>query len=124
MQTIFKILIVEDNKRYGEFIANALKDENYEVKITCTAQEALKQIKKENFNLIITDVKMPEKNGIELLDEIKVYDKNLNVIVITGYGNKELESLVFKKGGSGYLEKPFNLTDFILTVENTLKEKN
>ncbi len=100
-----RILIVEDEEGMREFLKILLGKERYEV-VTCTsADEAIEKIKEEDFNVVITDIKMPGMDGIELLEAVKQIDPLLPVIIMTGYASMESAIEALNKGAFAYLMK-------------------
>jgi YesN/AraC family two-component response regulator len=88
----FKILIAEDEDITRKHLIHALKREGYEVVGTRNGREALEQIDREYFDVLITDVKMPEMSGIELLEKTRERYQNIEVLIITGFAASMLLS--------------------------------
>ena len=125
----FKILIAEDEDITRKHLIYALKKEGYEVVGTSNGREALEQLEKEYFDILITDVKMPEMSGLELLEKTRERYQNIEVLIITGFGSIDAAVEAMKKGAYEYITKPFNLDELILPVKNiyerkTLKREN
>lgn len=125
----FKILIAEDEDITRKHLIYALKKEGYEVVGTSNGREALEQLEKECFDILITDVKMPEMSGLELLEKTRERYQNIEVLIITGFGSIDAAVEAMKKGAYEYITKPFNLDELILKVKNiyerkTLKREN
>jgi two-component system, NtrC family, response regulator HydG len=125
----FKILIAEDEDITRKHLIYALKKEGYEVVGTSNGREALEQLEKEYFDILITDVKMPEMSGLELLEKTRERYQNIEVLIITGFGSIDSAVEAMKKGAYEYITKPFNLDELILKVKNiyerkTLKREN
>jgi len=102
------ILIVDDEKNYLLVLSAVLEDEGYEVLTALGGQEALEIQKTSDLDLILTDMKMPGMDGIELLEHIKAIDPDLPVIMMTAHGtvDKAVESM--QKGAYSYILKPFD----------------
>lgn len=119
-----KVLIVDDEKGVRESISLILEMEGYEVKSLGNAHMALQIIDQgENFEFIISDIRMPEMNGLEFLKEINQRDYNTNVIMISAYGNIETSIEAIKFGAADYLNKPINSDELILRMR-MIEEKN
>lgn len=119
---MYKILIVEDEKNIRESIDSALSDK-YEVRTASSGNEALNIITKEQFDLLITDIRMPGISGIELLKEFKkLYPEN-PVIIITAFTSIQSAVEAMKSGASEYVPKPFSLEEIEIKVRNLLKSK-
>lgn len=123
------ILIIEDDKLILGTLKRFLKKVGYEVSTAESGQEALEKVKKENFNLIISDIRMPGLDGIETLTLIRKYltESNRELIpelVITGYANDENRRKVDELRVSGYLTKPFDVKDLLSNIKNNIKKTN
>lgn len=119
----FKILIAEDEEITLKHLVNTLKREGYDVLGTRNGREALEQLEHGHFDVLITDIKMPEMNGIELLARAKETDHEIEVLVITGFGSIGSAVEAMKKGAYEYITKPFDLDELILKVKNIHERK-
>ncbi len=124
----FKILVVDDQEEYRDVIRLILEEKDYYVDTAESAEKALIKIKKNKYDLIITDLIMKELDGIELLKIIKLNNKHLEVIIITGYGSIENAVLAMKEGAFSYFIKSHNPDELIEEVEkvrqlNSLSKK-
>lgn len=104
---IEKILIVDDEELMRRFLAETLVRKNYDVETAGSGKEALAALKKKNYDLIITDMKMPDLSGIELLRKVKESSPQTLVIVMTAYGTIETAVEAMRLGAFNYLLKPF-----------------
>ncbi|HUO77260.1 MAG TPA: sigma-54 dependent transcriptional regulator [Thermodesulfovibrionales bacterium] len=125
----FRVLIAEDEEITLKHLVNALKREGYDVMGTHNGREALRELSKNLYHVLITDIKMPEMTGIELLEKAKEMNSEIEVLVITGFGSIGSAVEAMKKGAYEYITKPFDLDDLILKVKNirersTLKKEN
>lgn len=114
----FRIIIAEDEDITRKHLLYALTREGYEVVGTKNGREALSLIESEHFDVLITDIKMPEMDGIELLGKVKEKHVGIEVLIITGYGSIDSAVEAMKKGAYEYITKPFNLDELILKVKN------
>lgn len=114
----FRILIAEDEEITLKHLLNTLKREGYDVVGTRTGREALTQITLDHFEVLITDIKMPEMNGLELLEKAKGINPEIEVLVITGFGSIGSAVEAMKKGAYDYITKPFDLDELVLKVKN------
>ena len=124
-----RILIVDDEESIREFLEIMLRREKYEVATASNAKKALKTLEKENFDMVITDIQMPEMNGIELLGKIKDTDSDTVVIMVTAYGSTESAVEAMKLGAYDYITKPFKIDELKIIIKNalsanTLKQEN
>jgi len=120
----FKILIAEDEDITRKHLVRALKKEGFEVVGTCNGREALGQLSKEYFDVLITDIRMPEMSGIELLEKTKERHPNVEVLIITGFGSIDSAVEAMKKGAYEYITKPFNLDELLIKVRNLHERKS
>jgi two-component system NtrC family response regulator len=120
------ILVVDDepNSLFG--ICQVLTDEGYHVTPAANGAEALEKIKSDLFNLVITDERMPDMTGTDLLIEVKKMDPYIPVILITAYGSVALAVEALKKGAFYFFEKPIfsNLERFLTIVRQALKAQD
>ena len=119
----FKILVAEDEEITLKHLVNTLKKEGYLVVGTRNGREALAEIVKDHYDVLITDIKMPEMNGIELLEKVKEKDPEIEVMIITGFGTIGSAVEAMKKGAYEYITKPFDLDELILKVKNIHERK-
>jgi two-component system NtrC family response regulator len=115
------ILIVDDEKNYLVVLEALLAPEGYEILTTQKAKEALRLIGESDLDLVITDMKMPGMNGMELLDESKRLKQELPVIIMTAYGTIEMAVEAMKKHAYDYITKPFQNEQLKLTVKKALE---
>ncbi len=120
------ILIVDDELDICEMVAEILKDENYNAIIASSYDEAVKIIKNENINLVITDIWMNNntKAGLELLTFSQNYNSLIPVIMMSGHGNIETAMQAAKNGAFDFIEKPFKAERLILLIEKALEDRN
>ncbi len=111
------ILIVDDEKNYPLILAAVLQEEGYETLTANSGQETLKIIRNSDVDLVLTDMKMPGMDGIELLEKIKSKDPDLPVIMMTAHGTVEKAVEAMQKGAYNYILKPFDNERMILYVK-------
>jgi len=103
-----KILLVDDNVDFIETLKGILEDEDYFVEIVDNPIDALKILKEKDFDLVLSDMKMPQMDGYQFLKELRKFNKTTSFIVITGYGTIENAVECIKEGAFHYLEKPID----------------
>lgn len=118
-----KILIVDDEPDMLSTCKEAVSEENIIVALETDAEEALQKLRSENFDLLVTDVKMKKLDGIELLKRVKDSDPELPVILMTGYPDVESAVEALRAGALDYFIKPFHPEDFRLKIHRALEEK-
>lgn len=119
-----KILIIDDEAGIRSAIKGILEDESYAVQTADSGEQALDLLGKEYFDLIFLDIWLPKINGIEVLEKIKAFNENTQVIMITGHGSIETAVKATKLGAFDFLEKPLSLEKVVLTAKNALRQKN
>lgn len=117
-----KNLIVDDENTVCKSINKILSRKGYIVENSYSAEEAIRKIKKTSYDLVITDIKMPEMNGLELLEIVKEYYPDLSVVLITGYPSVDTAKRAFKLGAADYLSKPFTSNELTKTAERALNK--
>lgn len=118
-----KILIVDDDVSLVEIIAEVLANAEYEITTVTDPNVALQKIEEEIFDLVITDLNMPEVDGLAVTRAAKQRSENTEVVVVTGYASLESAVAAMKDGVYDYLLKPFNVADIIQTVERVLEKQ-
>jgi len=117
------ILVVDDNRNVLFTISQMLSDEGYKILTASNGKEALEVFKKDLINLVISDIKMPDVSGIDLLGELKNVNPGIPVILLTGYGSIALAVEALKQGAYYFFEKPIlnNRPKFLSTIRQALK---
>jgi len=119
-----KILVVDDEKILLKTLDRLLSKEGYQVTTIDNSYDALDMVKKEFFDLIILDIRMPGMDGISLLKEIRKIQgdgKKSMVIIITGYASEDVPIKAIKLGADDYIMKPFELDDFLHSVNRNIR---
>ncbi|MEW6326379.1 MAG: sigma-54 dependent transcriptional regulator [Thermodesulfobacteriota bacterium] len=114
------ILIVDDEKNYLVVLRELLSEENYEVITAEDAPQALEIFKESDFDLVLTDMKMPNMDGIELLENIRSVNSEIPVIIMTAYATVEKAVEAMKKGAFDYVTKPFQNEELKITVRKAI----
>lgn len=119
-----RILIVEDDQLLGECLQDFLLDLSHEkVQVCLTAEAAQTAIQNEQFDCVFLDLRLPDVDGLELLDAIRVINPVLPVVMMSGYPTMENAIEAMRKGACDFLAKPFNFKDLALTVERVARER-
>lgn len=116
-----KILLIEDDISFCKLLEKFLIKKDYDVTIAFSAAEARLAIKKESFDLILTDLRLPDSDGIGLMAEIKAAYPQTPVILMTGYSDVNTAVKAIKNGAADYISKPFNPDEVLLVITNALK---
>jgi len=119
-----KILVVDDEKEIRDFLFKALSQiAGFRVELAENGEEALKKIEKEFFDLVLTDLKMPDMDGLQLVAEIAKSKPEILTVLMTGHGSIDSALEAMKRGASDYLTKPLNLEEMFVRLQKVLEEK-
>ncbi len=118
-----KILIIDDEVGIRSSLKGVLEDEGYFVETAESGQQGLDLLEKDNFDLVLLDIWLPEMDGVDVLKTIKELNGDYSVIMISGHGNVETAVKTTKLGAYDFLEKPLTLEKVVLTVKNALRQK-
>lgn len=119
-----KILIIDDEKNIRDGIKKSLEYEGYEVATAENGEKGIDIVYKGGIDLVITDLKMPEKTGEEFLKDILDFDKHIPIIILTGHGNIETAVDMMRLGAYDFMTKPFNLDKMLLIIARALESKD
>lgn len=114
------ILIVEDDVPFGTMLKTFLNKRDYEAQLVFSGEEAFKKLKQHSFNLILTDVRLPDTSGLDILKEVKTDNAETQVIIMTGYAEISMAVQAMKIGAFDYVSKPFRPEAILQTIENAL----
>ena len=119
-----RILLVEDEENIRDVVKLNLEMENFEVIETDNGKEAINLFREQHFDIIILDVMMPEMNGYEVCEQIRLTNTEVPVIFLTAKDTAQDRIAGLKKGADDYLTKPFTHEELLLRVQNLLKRSN
>jgi len=117
-----KILIVDDEPDMLKLLSMILREKtSYEITTTNNPMEAIELAKQGGFDLVISDLKMPGHDGMEIIDAVKKVDEDIPVIIITAFASVESASEAIQKGGFDFITKPFRKEQILFTIDKALK---
>jgi len=116
------ILLVEDEENLHEALKLNLELEDYEVSSAFDGVEALKAVEQEHFDLMILDVMLPELDGINVVERIRLQNNDIPILILSAKNSSADRVLGLKKGADDYLTKPFNLEELLLRVSKLLEK--
>lgn len=119
-----KILLVEDDFNLGIVIQDFLSLEGYSVHLCRDGKEGLQKFNKNEYDVCLLDVMLPEKDGYEIAKDIRKVNKEIPIIFLTAKSNPEDKVKGFKAGGDDYITKPFNREEFLLRIKAILRRAN
>lgn len=111
------VLIVDDESSIREVLSEGLIAAGYPCSTACDAADAIKKLKSVKFHMVISDIRMPGASGLELLDAIKAYNSDIDVIMVSGVADTETAIDSIRKGACDYVTKPFNLMEVLFTID-------
>lgn len=123
MPALPRILVVDDEEAFRMALSERLKVRGLDATPVGTGREALAEIKKNLYDVILLDIKMPEMNGMEALAEIKKINPFLEVIILTGHASVDAAVEITKLGGYDYLLKPCPLDELLGKIEEAYERK-
>ncbi|MCG9971205.1 sigma-54-dependent transcriptional regulator [Christiangramia crocea] len=116
-----KVLVVEDDVAFGTMLKTFLEKRDYKVKLVYNASEAFKKIASDKFDLVLTDVRLPDNDGLDVLKNVKSENPATQVIVMTSYAEISMAVEAMKEGAFDYVSKPFRPESILQTIENALE---
>jgi len=119
-----RILVVDDEESIREFLDIMLRKEGYEVTLAEDGAKAIDCLKKKTFDLVISDLQMPQVTGMELLKNVKDNFPDLLFMMITAFGTTETAVEAMKLGAYDYITKPFKIDEVRIVISNALRSKN
>lgn len=114
--------MIEDTEELREFLVDALRDRGFDVEEAVTADEAIHKARQCPFDLVVTDVRLEGKDGLEALRDIKGSTPEIQSLVITGYASEADSIRAVQLGAGDYLKKPFGLEEFVQTVSRLVSK--
>jgi DNA-binding NtrC family response regulator len=119
-----RILVVDDEPNMLRLLKTILMDKTgYEVTTTNNPLEVSKLLQEDGYHVVITDLKMPLVDGMDLIEIIKKIDRNLPIIIITAYGTIETAEEAVQKGAYDFITKPFRKETILITIRRALEWK-
>ncbi|WP_187262203.1 sigma-54-dependent transcriptional regulator [Pontibacter beigongshangensis] len=117
------ILLIDDDPTFCLMLRTFLQKQQYNVQTAYTAEEGLRLLKAEPFDLVLTDFRLPDRDGLELLSQIHVYSPEVPVILMTTYADIRTAVRAIKMGAFEYITKPINPDETLLTIKKALQKK-
>ncbi|PYT99555.1 MAG: DNA-binding response regulator [Acidobacteria bacterium] len=117
------ILVVDDESEIREGLEILLKGEGYGVASADTGESGLAKLEEHPFDLLLLDVSLPDRNGLDMLKEIRRRDPNLSVVLITAYGSIDMARAAFKNGAMDYITKPWSNDELLAQVAQAVESR-
>ena len=118
-----RILIVDDDRAICDYMQTLLERDGYQVTTLSDPTAATAELRKSDYHLVILDIMMPKRDGIEVLREIRKIDKDIAVVMFTGYPNLDTAVASMKLDAVDYLKKPFNVEEFRAVIARVVAKK-
>ncbi|MBE0654830.1 MAG: sigma-54-dependent Fis family transcriptional regulator, partial [Bacteroidales bacterium] len=115
-----KILVIDDERNIRSTLQEILDYEKYEVDLAASGAEGLELVEAGKYDIVLCDIKMPEMDGIEVLEKISETGADTQVIMISGHGNIDTAVSAIKKGAYDFIEKPLDLNRMLITIRNAM----
>ncbi|MCB9614157.1 MAG: response regulator [Sandaracinus sp.] len=123
MEERARILVVDDEEVIREVIADFLSMEDFAVQTAANGREAIAELDRGRFDLVLSDLKMPHVGGLELLEEMQRRQLKTKAVIMTGFGTIETAIEAMKRGAHDYILKPFRVEEVVLTVRRAIEER-
>lgn len=120
----YSILIIDDEKSQREILSGFLSKKGYKVYTSESGSQGIKIIKEQIVDIVLSDYKMPEMTGIEILEEVSAINPNISFVIITAYGTVENAVKAMRLGAIDYISKPVNLDELEILLTRIIEKKN
>jgi DNA-binding response OmpR family regulator len=118
-----RILVIEDDEEMRSLLEDFIEGEGYGVESVEDGSEGFRKLARENFDLIITDNRMPGLNGLDILPGLKQIQPGIPIIAITAFGSEELHRRALERGADAYLEKPLQLDQLRTLIQEMVSSQ-
>ncbi|MDR1672676.1 MAG: sigma-54 dependent transcriptional regulator [Bacteroidales bacterium] len=118
-----KILVIDDERSIRNTLKEVLEYENHEVDVAVDGAEGLEMFEKNKYELVLCDIKMPNMDGMEVLEKIMKMSGDVPIVMISGHGNIDTAVEAIKKGAFDFIEKPLDLNRLLITIRNAMEKK-
>ncbi len=122
MEEPFRILIADDDEVCREILRDAIQQERVEIALAGDGIEAFEKIRSKRFDILIVDLSLPGKDGMELLHDARLRLPDILTIVICGYGNLDVAIEAVRQGAYDYIQRPFKLDEIKVPVRNAIEK--
>ena len=118
-----RVLVVDDEESMRHVLSVILREAGYQVSVAADGEEALRLIREQPFEVVVSDVRMPKLDGLALLTQTRTLAPETTFIVMSAYGSKDLSLQAMKQGAYGYIEKPFKPDEVVLVLEKAVERQ-
>ena len=120
MDNQYDILILDDEPVVGQRLKPALEKEGHRVEIFVNPNQALKRVSEKEFDIVVTDIRMEDIDGIQILERVRTLSERTKVVMITGYATIEVARESLAKGAFDFIAKPFKLGEIRGTIQKAV----
>ena len=117
-----RVLVIDDEPDIRESLEALLSSENYRVELAFNATEGLKKLETSTYDLVLVDLMMPDKSGMEVLEEIRLRDRETPLFMITAYGSIEVAVEALKRGANDYFAKPWDNEKLLIEIDRMISK--
>ena len=121
---MIRILVAEDDSAMNKLVCNMLTDKGYEPVACFDGAQAMREFERQPFDMVITDIMMPNADGYRLAEEVRQTDKHIPILFMTALDDKLSQQRGFRSGADDYVTKPFDADILLLRVEALLRRAN
>src|SRR5215831_5669247 len=115
-----RILVIDDEPDIRESLEALLSGENYQVELASNATEGLRRLETTTYDLVLLDLMMPDKSGMQVLEEIRARDRETPVFMLTAYGSVEVAVQALKQGANDYFSKPWDNEKLLIEIDHMI----
>ena len=117
-------LVAEDDRDFRELLAGVFEDSGHQVDRAVDGRQALDMVRARKYDVVLTDIKLPVKDGMEVLRETKYLSPDTEVVIMTAYGTLDSAAQAMKLGAADYLQKPFSIPELEMRIEKALRHRS
>src|SRR5216683_3829563 len=119
-----RILVIDDEPDIRDGLEALLTTENYRVELAVNAADGQKRLEQSSFDLVLLDLMMPDKSGMQVLEEVRARDQETPIFMITAYGSVEAAVSALKRGANDYFSKPWDNEKLIIEIDRMIARRN
>lgn len=119
----YRVLVVDDELLIRDLLYDFFCDQGWDIVVTEGGQKAVQYLKNQDFDLVLTDLKMPDMDGLDLTGRIRALYRDLPVIIMTGYPSLDSAVEAIRKKVDDYIIKPFNVNSLFKSVKKAIDER-
>jgi len=119
-----RILVVDDEQQIAQLLTGALRSEGYEAEYVTSGGAALERMRGNRFDVLVTDLRMPEMDGMQLIEAARAVDPELDALIMTAYASQQTAVGALRRGVADYLPKPFGLDDMRQAIDRCVRARD